>query len=65
MAAVSLIILLPLLDSGVIKGPTWGDFITAKTETCQRTGWRNLFFIQNFFPVGDTVSDANCLSNVI
>lgn len=56
MAAVSLIILLPLLDSGLIKGPTWGDFIPNKTENCQSHGWRNLFFIQNFFPYHQTVS---------
>lgn len=45
MVGVAFITLFPLLDSGLLKGPTWGDFITNKTKNCQANGWRNLFFV--------------------
>ncbi|KAI1303195.1 Nose resistant to fluoxetine protein 6 [Halotydeus destructor] len=49
MVGVAIMILLPLLDTGLLKGPVWKDIIDNRTLTCQQTWYRNIFFIQNFW----------------
>ena len=51
-------LLLPMMDTNVIKGPVWGDILANRTEVCKANWWRNVFFIQNFFPPQDTVSNS-------
>ncbi len=40
----------PLLGSG----PHWNARVTAQAQLCEKSWWRNLLFIQNYFDLSDT-----------
>lgn len=49
ISGVGIMMLLPLLDTPWIKGPTWADYVTNRTDTCQYYWYRSIFFLQNFY----------------
>ena len=55
-------LLIPFMDTNVLKGPVWADIMADRTEVCKTNWWRNVFFIQNFYPPQETVGDS-CLSD--
>jgi len=40
-------------------GPQWSAVVTHNADLCKRSMWRNLFFIQNFYPVEEMVSEKS------
>lgn len=49
IAGIGIMMLLPLLDTPWVKGPTWADYVTNRTDTCQYYWYRSIFFLQNFY----------------
>lgn len=39
-------------------GPQWSSIVDKNADLCKQSFWRNLLFIQNFFPIEETVSCA-------
>lgn len=44
--------ILPYIGSG----PQWGPLIEQNSDVCQESVWKNIFFLQNFFPVEEQCS---------
>ncbi|KAJ6640290.1 Nose resistant to fluoxetine protein 6, partial [Pseudolycoriella hygida] len=44
--------ILPYIGSG----PQWGPLIEQNSELCQQNLWKNIFFLQNFFPAHEQCS---------
>lgn len=38
------------------NGPQWGPLIEENSNLCQQSFWKNIFFVQNFFPVQEQCS---------
>lgn len=49
LAGIGIMMLLPMIQTPWIQGPTWADYVTNRTETCQSYWYRSLFFLQNFY----------------
>ncbi|RWS24366.1 Nose resistant to fluoxetine protein 6-like protein [Leptotrombidium deliense] len=50
MVATGMLILLPLTKNIIQAGPVWTDYVAQPSEACQKYGYLNLFFVQNFSP---------------
>lgn len=37
-------------------GPQWGPLIDQNSQLCQESFWKNIFFVQNFFPADEQCS---------
>lgn len=46
-------------------GPQWSAVVDKNADLCKHSMWRNLLFIQNFYPIEDMVSDRLKLSQSI
>lgn len=55
-AGTAFMLIIPFMDTNVIKGPVWADIMLNRTEVCKQNWWMNIFFIQNFYSPQDTVS---------
>lgn len=49
-------LLIPMMDTNILKGPTWADIMKNRTDSCKVNWWKNVFFLQNFSPYEETVS---------
>lgn len=38
------------------NGPQWGSLIEQNSDLCQQHFWKNIFFVQNFFPAHEQCS---------
>lgn len=54
-AVVAVLLWYAWISDKIGEGPMWGTAVTQNAELCQQNMWKNIFYIQNFFPFEEMV----------